>query len=129
MRTILRRSIALVASVMVVGVTYAGAQQPTDKVFVTKTGTKYHRASCSSLSKSKIELTLSEAAARYTPCKICRPPVLATADAVSVSRSAGSPPDKASSVEGSRCQATTRKGTQCSQRAKPGSKFCWQHGG
>lgn len=28
-----------------------------------------------------------------------------------------------------RCQAITKKGTQCSRNAKPGSNFCWQHGG
>jgi hypothetical protein len=28
-----------------------------------------------------------------------------------------------------RCQATTKKGTQCSRNAKAGSNFCWQHGG
>ncbi|MBU2445355.1 MAG: hypothetical protein KJ666_07245 [Bacteroidetes bacterium] len=27
-----------------------------------------------------------------------------------------------------RCQAITKKGTQCSRNAKPGSIFCWQHG-
>jgi hypothetical protein len=28
-----------------------------------------------------------------------------------------------------RCQATTKKGTQCKRNAKPGSSYCWQHGG
>lgn len=28
-----------------------------------------------------------------------------------------------------RCQATTQKGTQCKRNAKPGSRYCWQHGG
>jgi len=28
-----------------------------------------------------------------------------------------------------RCQATTKKGTQCKRSASPGSKYCWQHGG
>lgn len=27
-----------------------------------------------------------------------------------------------------RCQATTKKGTQCRRNAKPGSSYCWQHG-
>lgn len=27
-----------------------------------------------------------------------------------------------------RCQATTKKGTQCKRNAKSGSKYCWQHG-
>lgn len=26
------------------------------------------------------------------------------------------------------CQATTKKGKQCSRRAKEGSNYCWQHG-
>lgn len=26
-----------------------------------------------------------------------------------------------------RCQATTKKGTQCKRNAAAGSKFCWQH--
>lgn len=25
------------------------------------------------------------------------------------------------------CQATTKKGKQCSRRAEPGSNYCWQH--
>lgn len=28
-----------------------------------------------------------------------------------------------------RCQAFTKKGTQCKRNAKPGSNYCWQHGG
>ncbi len=44
-------------------------------VYVTKSGTKYHRESCTHLSKSKIQKTLTEAkAAGYGPCKTCKPP-------------------------------------------------------
>ncbi len=44
-------------------------------VYITKTGKKYHLADCSSLSKSKIPIKLSEAKARgYTPCLRCKPP-------------------------------------------------------
>jgi len=44
-------------------------------VFVTKTGKKYHRPDCPSLTHSKIRLTLTEAIARgYTPCTRCKPP-------------------------------------------------------
>lgn len=46
-------------------------------VYVTRTGTKYHRDGCGSLSKSKIEITLKEAVEEgYTPCKRCNPPTL-----------------------------------------------------
>ena len=46
-----------------------------DIVYVTNTGTKYHRSTCSSLRKSKIQTTVSEAKALgYTPCSNCHPP-------------------------------------------------------
>jgi hypothetical protein len=41
-------------------------------VYVTKTGAKYHRSSCSSLRKSRIPLARGEAIDRgYTACKRC----------------------------------------------------------
>lgn len=41
-------------------------------VYVTKTGKKYHRAGCSYLKNSKIEMTLTDAKARgCTPCSKC----------------------------------------------------------
>ncbi|MEA5033996.1 hypothetical protein [Cloacibacillus evryensis] len=44
-------------------------------VYITRTGAKYHRDGCGSLSRSKIEITLKEAKDQgYGPCKKCRPP-------------------------------------------------------
>ena len=43
-------------------------------VYVTKTGKKYHRGSCSSLRRSKIPISLAEAKRRYSPCSRCNPP-------------------------------------------------------
>lgn len=44
-------------------------------VHITDTGTKYHRAGCSSLSKSDYEISLQDAKnAGYTPCSKCDPP-------------------------------------------------------
>lgn len=46
-------------------------------VYTTRTGECYHRYSCSSLSKSCYETTLSQAvAAGYRPCGRCHPPTL-----------------------------------------------------
>ncbi len=45
-------------------------------VYVTARGKKYHTASCRHLTATKRALPLSEAAKRYEPCKVCRPPVL-----------------------------------------------------
>lgn len=36
---------------------------------------------------------------------------------------------KTQKVYSGRCQATTKKGTQCKRSAKAGSSYCWQHGG
>jgi Predicted hydrolase (metallo-beta-lactamase superfamily) len=45
-----------------------------DIVYITKTGSKYHRDGCSSLSKSKIPIAREEAIAKgYTPCEKCNP--------------------------------------------------------
>lgn len=52
-------------------------QQEAITVYITKTGSKYHRAGCRYLSKSCIPISLEEAVRRgYTPCSVCRPPVL-----------------------------------------------------
>jgi len=44
-------------------------------LYTTKTGSKYHLEGCSSLSKSKIPISLSDAKAKgLTACSICHPP-------------------------------------------------------
>jgi len=44
-------------------------------VYVTKTGSKYHKAGCRYLSQSSIPIKLSDAIAQgYTPCSVCNPP-------------------------------------------------------
>lgn len=34
---------------------------------------------------------------------------------------------RSTSTYSGRCQATTKKGTQCKRNAQPGRKYCWQH--
>jgi len=44
-------------------------------VYVTRTGKKYHRGTCSYLRQSKIPMSLKDAkASGYTPCSRCNPP-------------------------------------------------------
>lgn len=43
-------------------------------VYVTRTGKKYHLGSCSSLRRSKIAISLSDAKQRYGACSRCSPP-------------------------------------------------------
>ena len=42
-------------------------------VYVTKMGTKFHRETYSSLSKSKISMPYEEACLQYEPCGKCKP--------------------------------------------------------
>ena len=51
-------------------------EQSTDEaVYVTNTGKKYHRGSCSSLRESQIPISLAEAKKKYDPCNRCKPPL------------------------------------------------------
>jgi hypothetical protein len=43
-------------------------------VYITKTGAKYHNASCRYLRQSKIEIAKKKAIAQgYEACKVCKP--------------------------------------------------------
>ena len=42
-------------------------------VYITETGSKYHRGSCRHLSNSKIEISLENAKVNYEPCGTCKP--------------------------------------------------------
>lgn len=43
-------------------------------VYITATGSKYHRSGCRYLRQSKYSISLSNAKAQgYTPCSVCRP--------------------------------------------------------
>lgn len=44
-----------------------------EEVYITKTGTKYHRPDCNSLRSSKIAISLEEAKKRFEPCNVCKP--------------------------------------------------------
>lgn len=96
-------------------------------VYVTRTGTKYHAAGCRYLARSQIPMQLSEAAARYGPCSVCKPATLKTPATPSAVVSAPKATAASPSVSAARCQATTKKGTQCSRNAQSGRSYCWQH--
>ena len=49
-------------------------QEGSDTVFITRTGSKFHRAGCRYLRYSAIPIKRSEAIAQgYSPCSVCRP--------------------------------------------------------
>ncbi len=93
-------------------------------VYVTQTGTKYHRAGCRYLARSMIPILLRDAVQRYGPCSVCSPPTLGSSSSSPAATYQQSEPS-----DPTRCQAITKKGTQCKRNAKTGSSYCWQHGG
>ena len=59
-----------------------GEKQPRQIVYITESGTKYHREQCSTIAKSKkytVFLT-SELIQEYGPCSVCDPPLLFLGD-------------------------------------------------
>lgn len=93
------------------------------KVYVTKSGTKYHREGCSSLRNSRIAISLDEAAKKYNPCSRCSPPMISSRNSLKLN----SGQKRSSSSEGGQCQAITKKGKRCSRTAQAGSTYSWQH--
>ena len=71
----LRASVeALDASVQKLVIRAGGTSADTEStVYITRTGKKYHRGSCSYLRYSKISISLAEAKRQYAPCSVCDP--------------------------------------------------------
>jgi hypothetical protein len=127
---VVRRIAAVLLLILTAGVVLTGQSAETT-VYATRTGAKYHRAGCSSLRSSSIPMPLSLAVAKYRACNNCRPPVPRAASPVNATAAANPTPKAAPAqraVQGGRCQAATKKGPQCSRKAKAGSSYCWQHG-
>ena len=54
----------------------ADKQSSKSTVYITETGTKYHKEGCSYLKKSKIKTTLKDAKDKgLEPCSRCKPPI------------------------------------------------------
>lgn len=108
-------------------------------VYVTKTGKKYHSSNCRSLSKSCIEISLSDAINRgYTPCSVCSPtttierkqsknensPAVIPANTAVQSKS-----NENSGGKSVQCSGTTKAGARCKRMTTSSNGRCYQHGG
>jgi len=83
-------------------------------VYVTVSGERYHRKSCSFLN-TRIAIERDEARKKgFTECKTCRPDDPAM--------------DEEAKDEAMRCRQTLDNGNRCKRRARSGG-YCWQHGG
>ena len=58
------------------GVALIEIGQPNTAVFISRTGTKYHREDCRFVTKSKLPTTLQRVLGKYTACGVCGPPML-----------------------------------------------------
>lgn len=103
-------------------------------VYKTKTGSKYHTASCRYL-KSSFETTIAAAQAEgLTACSVCSPGMgsssgstLAPANKLvntGSSSSSGSSNRASGSVQ---CSGTTKAGTRCKRMTTDSSGRCYQH--
>lgn len=51
-----------------------GVKASEGTVYITRTGSKYHRAGCRYLSRSQLPVDLGDAKRYYLPCSVCNPP-------------------------------------------------------
>jgi hypothetical protein len=103
---------------------FIAATLNTQKVYITKSGTKYHNSDCKYLSKSKIEIDLKTAKEKaYDACELC------FKDSIQEAKSTKTETTKVKDekVVEQQCKALTQSGKQCSRKASKGSKYCWQH--
>lgn len=103
-------------------------------VYVTKSGKKYHEASCRYVSSTAFNLKLNEAVSRgYTACSICKPQQVEspTASVNSFYSNTSNSASVSSSYRNSsvQCSGTTKKGTRCKHMTTNSSGYCYQHQG
>src|SRR3954454_20880218 len=90
-------------------------------VYITPTGAKYHLATCRMVKNVSKEITLIEAGERgLSPCKICSPQNVTSANALTIHKAKG----QSSSVQ---CSGLTKAGTRCRHMTGIGNGFCFQH--
>lgn len=123
--------------VLVLFVSLSGYAQTESKVFVTKTGAKYHKSSCR-YAQTGWASSLSDAkGGGLTACLVCKPGGGGTSNSRAASSTRAndlkSSPTETSkppaSTATSQCRATTKAGSRCSRKASAGSSYCWQHEG
>ena len=103
-------------------------------VYTTKTGEKYHKASCRFLKYSKKETTIKKAKALgYAACKVCKPTIentKANPDIVSsleTKTQDNNTETSSKKTTASRCTGKTKKGLRCKRMTKNSNGRCYQH--
>ena len=107
------------------------SKSPAQTVYTTKTGEKYHTASCHFLKKSKKEITLEQTInLGYQACSVCKPISNSgeTQNFVSQHSQSTTPQETPShKTTASQCTGKTKAGKRCKRITKNVSGRCYQH--
>jgi hypothetical protein len=102
----------------------AGYLASAQTVYVTKTGTKYHKKDCFHLKESKKAVEYAQAvSASYLPCKHCKPVGFKTASSIKTTNVIA-PAKKATATQ---CTGKTKSGNRCKRKTKSADGRCHQH--
>lgn len=97
-------------------------------VYITKTGTKYHKNTCHHLKYSKQEVTLDKALKLgLTACSVCKPTVGNGGGSDATSSKTNFQPSTIKSTAATQCTGTTKSGARCKRMVKSGNGRCYQH--
>ena len=119
----------LIKLFLFVGLMLGAGHISAQSVYVTHTGTKFHKSSCHHLKYSKKEITLPKALElRFTACSVCKPSINGNPLGV-MSTSTKSIPQKSSTktTTSTQCTGRTKAGARCKRMAKSASGLCYQH--
>ncbi len=113
--------------------TFTGEDATT--VYITKSGTKYHREQCMHLRLSAIEKQLGEVKDSYGPCGTCKPDRGHAPSYSAPSTKPGAPPSNGlgsgstpKSTAGTvQCSGMTQQGARCKRTTTNSSGRCYQH--
>ena len=117
--------LVLIATILLINMSIA-------QIVGSKNSNKYHTKECQWAKRiSPTNLVTFKTAKEaldggYVPCKVCSPPTVSKNTDISPAQKTMQQSTSAKVGDG-RCEAITKKGTRCSRRAQPGSRFCWQH--
>lgn len=115
--TVIFLSLIMVMSAISVPAIESYAADGSTVVYITKTGECYHKGTCSSLKKSKIETTMQDAVnSGLRPCKKCKPGTVTTATTTAATAPAGG---AANSVYISTSSVSYHKKNNCSGITNP----------
>ena len=131
MKKILSFFVSMIVFISFVGFFNVSANAQEKQIVASKNSNKFHYSTCRwaqrITAKNKIEFKSADEArsAGYLPCGTCKPET--SKEVKSEQSVSGNKNQSTQASDDGRCQAKTKKGTQCKRKAQAASKYCWQH--